>query len=431
MKADFLITNIGQLVTIPPSAGPKRGREMREMGVVRDAVVAARDGVIVATGSRDEVMQAVTPGPDARVVDAEGRLVGPGFVDAHTHLVFGGWRHEEYAMRSEGRSYLEIAEKGGGILSTVRATRNASALELEERARGFLDLMLASGTTTAEAKSGYGLNFEDEAKQLKVVRRLNEYHPIDLVPTFLGAHAIPEEYKARRHAYVDFLVEMLPEIRRLGLAEFVDVFCDAGAFTVEETERILRAARDLGFGLKVHADELEWTGATELACKMGATSCDHLLKVSDQGIEMLARHPSGPASGMTHTVAVLLPATPVFLGKAQGAPARSLIDRGAAVALGTDFNPGTCTALSMPLCMTLACSLLHMSPEEAFTAATWNAAWAIGLGNHVGSLAPGFPADVVVFEASDFREIPYRLGWNTVSGVYKKGREVWKKRPVV
>ncbi|NLA59940.1 MAG: imidazolonepropionase [Firmicutes bacterium] len=431
MNADFLITNIGQLVVVPPGAGPKRGREMRDLGIVRDAVLAARDGVVVAVGPRDEVMPGVTLCPGASVVDAGGRLVGPGFVDAHTHLVFAGWRHEEYAMRSEGRSYLEIAEQGGGILSTVRATRNATLEELEARSREFLDLMLASGTTTAETKSGYGLTFEDEVKQLEVVRRLKEHHPVSLVSTFLGAHAVPEEYKGQREAYVGSVIGMLPEIRRLNLAEFVDVFCDAGAFTVPETERILRAAGDLGFGLKVHADELEWTGATELACRMGATSCDHLLRVSDEGMDMLARRPLGDESTATHTVAVLLPATSVFLGKTRGAPARALIDRGAPVALGTDFNPGTCTALSMPLVMTLACSVLHMSPEEAFTAATLNAAWAVGLGDRVGSLERGYEADIVVFDACDYREIPYRFGWNPVSRVYKKGREVWSKRPVV
>jgi len=431
VNADFLITNIGQLVVVTPAAGPKRGREMRDLGILRDAALAAKDGVIVAVGARDEVMRSIALSPDARVIDAGGRLVGPGFVDAHTHLVFGGWRHEEYAMRCEGRSYLEIAEMGGGILSTVRAPRNASVQELEERARRFLDLMTASGTTTVEAKSGYGLSFEAEVKQMEVVRRLRESHPADLVSTFLGAHAVPEEYKGRREAYVDSVISMLPEIRRRALAEFVDVFCDAGAFTIPETEKILRAAREMGFGLKVHADELEWTGATELACRMGAASCDHLLKVSDDGIEMLAGHPAGAGQQATHTVAVLLPATSVFLGKTQGAPARKLIDRGAAVALGTDFNPGTCTALSMPLVMTLACSLLHMSPEEAFIAATWNAAWAVGLGDRVGSLSKGYQADVVLFDACDYREIPYRFGWNTVSGVYKKGREVWSKRPVV
>ena len=430
-RADFLVTNIGQLMVIPPQAGPKRGPSMKEVGIVEDAVLAVKDGKVLTAGARDDVLPSVSLTPDAHVVDAGGRLVTPGFVDAHTHLVFAGWRYEEYAMRSAGSSYLEIAEKGGGIASTVRATRDASAEELFERALGVLDLMLASGTTTAETKSGYGLSLEDEVKQLLVVRMLRERHPIDLVPTFLGAHAIPPEYSGDRQAYVDLVIEMLPEIRRRGLAEFVDVFCDAGAFNIDETERILRSALDLGFGLKVHADELEWTGATELACRMGAASCDHLLKVSDEGIAMLARTPSKAMGATSHTVAVLLPATSVFLGKTQGAPARSLIDRGAAVALGTDFNPGTCTAVSMPLCMTLACSVLRMGPEEAFTAATWNAAWASGLGNRAGSLAVGFPADVVLIDAADYREVPYRFGWNAVFRVYKKGKEVWSKRPSV
>ncbi len=426
-SANLVITNIGQLVVMPPTSGPKRGAEMRELGVLNDAALAAKDGVVVAVGTKDEVESAIDLTSDTQVIDAERRLVTPGLIDAHTHLVFAGWRHEEYAMRSEGRSYLEIAEMGGGIASTVRATRRASVPELRDRAVGFLDLMLASGTTTVEAKSGYGLRLEEEIKQLSVLRMLRGSHPMDLVPTFLGAHAIPPEYKGNRSAYVDLVIEMLPEIRRLGLAEFVDVFCDAGAFTVDETERILTAARELGFGLKVHADELEWTGATELACRMGAASCDHLLQVSDRGMRMLAEVRSTEGDVTPQTVAVLLPATGVFLGKTKGAPARSLMDRGAAVALGTDFNPGTCTAVSMPLCMTLACSLLHMSPEEAFTAATWNAAWASGLGMRAGSLDKGFPADAVMFDVADYREVPYRFGWNTVFRVYKKGREVWSK----
>ncbi|MGI6633156.1 MAG: imidazolonepropionase [Bacillota bacterium] len=413
MKADLLVTGIGQLVRISGS-GPKYGNEMRYLDVVDDACLAVANGTVVAAGPKRDVAASVDP---ETVVDVGGRLVTPGFVDAHTHLVFGGWRHEEYAMRSAGKSYLEIAQAGGGIVSTVAKTRAASEDELLKRSMRFLDRMLANGTTTAEAKSGYGLDLETELKQLRVIRECGRKHPIDLIPTFLGAHAVPPEHSEDREAYVRLVIDMLDEVRKLDLARFVDVFCDRGAFTIDETRRILEAAKALGFGLKVHADELEWTGAAELACELGAVSCEHLLKVSDEGIRMLAGVEVPP-------IAVLLPATSVFLGKT-GAPARELIDRGAAVALGTDFNPGTCTAVSMPLCLTLACSTLHMSPEEAFVAATWNAAWSIGLGGKVGSLSPGYAADMVVFDASDYREVPYRLGWNLVRSVFRRGTEVW------
>lgn len=438
MNADLLITGIGQLVIVPDSPGPKRGAEMSGLGIVENAAVAAHRGIVVAVGSREDVERSVTLTSQSVVADVDGRLVTPGFVDAHTHVVFAGWRHEEYAMRSLGKSYLEIAEKGGGILSSVRNTRSATPEDLQTRSMAFLDEMLSNGTTSAEAKSGYGLDVEAEVRQLEVIRECDRSHPIDLVPTFLGAHAVPPEYRDNRAGYVDLVIGMLPEIKKRGLARFVDVFCDAGAFTVDESRKILSAAKELGFGLKVHADELEQTGATELACQLGAASCDHLLKVSDEGIRMLAES-VGRAAASEHdaptqsraashrgTVAVLLPATSSFLGKTVGAPARAMIDRGAAVALGTDFNPGTCTAASMPLCMTLACSILHMSPEEAFVAATWNAAWSVGLGGEAGSLSVGYPADLVVFDASDYREVPYRFGWKLARSVFKRGSLVWR-----
>ncbi len=417
-EANLLITGIGQLVTMasPEGAprGPKKGRHARELGLIANAAVACKDGVVLATGSEDEVRSRVALDRDAEIMDAGGRVVIPGFVDAHTHLVFGGWRAKEYAMRSEGKSYLEIASAGGGIASTVRATRGATFEDLCQRALGFLDQMLLLGTTSCEAKSGYGLDRETELKQLQVMARLEEVHPITLVPTFLGAHSIPPEYKDRRQEYVAQVIDMLPAVKGLDLAKFVDVFCDAGAFTVDETREILSAAKEYGFDLKIHADELEWTGATELGCRLGAASCDHLLKVSSQGIEALAER---------NTVAVLLPATSCYLGE-PGAPARALLDAGAAVALGTDFNPGTSTAMSVPLCMTLACSALRMTPEEALVAATWNSAYAGGLGGKAGGLIPGFQADLVMLDAQDYREIPYRFGTNLVSTVIKGGSVV-------
>lgn len=417
MESDFLIRNIGQLLTLDGENKPRRGTAARDLGVVKNVCLAAKDGTVIAIGPEDEVLQTVLMDKNANTLDAEGGVVCPGFVDPHTHLVFGGWRHEEYSLRSQGASYLEIAEKGGGINSTVAATRAASYEELGRRTFGFLDEILANGTTTCEAKSGYGLDAESEAKQLHVAHRCAESHAVDVVSTFLGAHAVPPEFKNDRAGYVREVIGMLPAIKGLDLARFVDVFCDAGAFTIDETRAILEAARDLGFGLKLHADELGWTGATELACELGAVSCDHLVKVSDQGIEALAG---------SNTVAVLLPATTVFLGKFPGAPGRRMLDAGVAVAIGTDFNPGTSTAMSMPLTMTLACSILGMSPEEAFVASTWNAAWAVGLGGKAGALAPGYPADAVVLRASHYREVPYRFGVDLVSAVVKRGRIAYR-----
>ncbi len=421
MQADFLMRNIGQLLTLDGENAARRGARARDLGILENVCLAAKDGVIVAVGPEEEVLRSVLLDKDAMALDAEDRVVGPGFIDPHTHLVFGGWRYEEYSMRCQGKSYLEIAEMGGGINSTVEATRASSHEELRDRTLGFMDRMLSAGTTSCEVKSGYGLDPENEAKQLKVARDCDEIHPVDLVPTFLGAHALPPEFKDDRRGYVREVVDMLPAVKGLDLARFVDVFCDAGAFTTDETREILTAARDLGFGLKVHADELQWTGATELGCELGAVSCDHLLKVSDEGIRALA------GSG---TVAVLLPATSCFLGQFPGAPARKMLDAGVAVAIGTDFNPGTSTAMSIPLAMTLACSTLGMSPEEAFVAATWNAAWATGLGGKCGALVPGFPLDAVVFRADHYAEIPYRFGTNLVDAVVKRGRVVHRERPL-
>ncbi len=434
-RADLLVTGIGQLVTAAKvschngtrmavgfcDAAPKKGKKARELGIVQSAAVAVKDGLVICAGAEDAVKKEIIFGKDTTVCDAGGRLAAPGFVDAHTHLVFGGWRAEEYAMRCQGKSYLEIAAAGGGIAATVKATRAASSEELLQRSLGFLDNMILMGTTTCEAKSGYGLDCETEIKQLRVLAEAQELHPVDLVPTFLGAHAIPQELKEERQTYVRQVIKMLPLVKKLELALFVDVFCDAGAFTVVEAREILSCAKTLGFGLKLHADELAQTGATELGCKLGAASCDHLLRVSPKGIADLAG---------SHTVGVLLPATSCYLGEIPGAPARELLDSGAAVALGSDFNPGTSTAMSMPLCMTLACSMLKMTPEEVWVAATWNAACASGLGGMVGALAPGFLGDIVIFDAEDYREIPYRFGTNLVNTVIKRGTLAVRDRTI-
>ncbi len=425
-NADLLVTGIGQLLTmadcyeaadtgdLPRAAGLKRGHSAGHIGLLRDAAVACRNGVVVAVGPRDSVESQIHLADGATVLDAEGKTVAPGFVDAHTHLVFGGWRAEEYAMRVSGRSYLEISRAGGGIASTVKATRAMTYRDLLQRSIGFLDDILCAGTTSCEVKSGYGLDQVTEIKQLQVIQEADAIHPVSLVPTYLGAHSIPEEYRNRRQDFVGEIAHMLPIVKEKGLAQFVDVYCDVGAFSLEEAEQILSLAKEHGFGLKIHADELENTGSAELGCSLGAASCDHLLKVSSKGISDLAAK---------DTVAVLLPATSTFLG-VTAAPARALLDAGAGVALGTDFNPGTSTAMSLPLCMTLACSILKMTPEEAWVAATWNSAYASGLGGKVGAILPNYAADLVFFAADDYREIPYRFGSNLVHSVVKRGEVV-------
>jgi imidazolonepropionase len=417
--ADMVVTNIGQLLTMNPGEGPKRGTQAKDLGIMENAFLASYQGKVVACGPQAAYPEMVEVTGDATVIDACGRVVAPGFIDAHTHVVFAGWRAQEYGMRSRGASYLEIAEQGGGIMSTVRATRAASKEELVQRTLGFLDEMLSFGTTSCEAKSGYGLNLETEIKQLEVIQECNRLHPVDLVPTFMGAHAIPPEFKHNRQGYIQEVIRMLEPVSKRRLARFADVFCDVGAFTLEESRAILEEARKHGLELKLHADELENTGATELACELGAVSCDHLIRVSQKGIEMLAT---------SDTIAVLLPATSCFLGEFPGAPGRKLLDSGVAVAIATDFNPGTCTAMSLPLCMTLACSTLGFSPEEAFVAATWNAAWAAGLGGIAGGFAPGFAMDAVIFDTQDYMDVPYRFGINLVDMVIKAGKPVRSKK---
>lgn len=415
IAADMVITNIGQLLTMNPLEGPKRRQAAKDLGIVNKAFLASYEGRVVALGPHCSYEDKVEVLKGAKVIDARGRTVSPGFVDCHTHVVFGGWRAHEYGLRCRGASYLEIAERDGGIMSTVRETRKASKDSLVERTCGFLDDMLSFGTTTCEAKSGYGLTLESEIKQLEVMEECNRRHPIDIVPTFLGAHAIPTKYKHDRQGFIDEVICMFKPISDRKLARFVDVFCDVGSFTLSESRYILESAKEHGFGLKLHADELENTGATELACDLGAVSCDHLIKVSSSGIDKLST---------SSTLAVLLPGTSCFLGECPGAPGREMLDRGAAVALATDFNPGTCTAMSIPLCMTLACSTLGFSPEEAFVAATWNSAWAVGLGGTIGGFAPGFAMDAVIFDTCDYKDVAYRFGTNLVNTVIKAGKVV-------
>lgn len=417
MRADFLLINAGQLVTVAGNSDhPKRGDELSEIAVITDGAVAARDGVIAAVGTTSELQDRVELEEDAVVIDAQGKVVLPGLVDPHTHVVFAGSREHELEMKIQGMPYLEILARGGGILDTVRSTREASCEDLVRTAAKYLDEMLAQGTTTAEAKSGYGLTLKDELKMLEAIRVLQETQPVDLVPTFLGAHAIPEEYKDDPDGFVDLVIqEMLPAISPLGLARFCDVFCEEGVFSVEQTRRILLEAKRLGFELKIHADEMVTLGGAELAAELGATSADHLMMISDQGIEMLAA---------SETIAVLLPATTFCVMGERYAPARKMIEKGAAVALSSDFNPGSSPVNSLQIVMGIACRQLKMAPAEVISAVTINAAHAIGCASSVGSIEEGKRADLVIFDAQDYRYLMYRFGTNLVDKVVKSGRIV-------
>jgi imidazolonepropionase len=417
IRADLLVRHAAGLVTVAGySARPKRGPEMSDIGEIKDGALAARDGVIVAVGATAGVEEQVALTEDAVVVDARGKVVLPGLVDPHTHLVFAGSREYELEMKIKGLSYLEILAGGGGILDSVRATRAAAPGDLVAGGRKHLDQMLAQGTTTAESKSGYGLTLEDEVKILEAGRELNRLHPVDIVPTFLGAHAIPPEYRGDTEGYVRLVVEeMLPVVVREGLAEFCDVFCEEGVFSVDQSRRILAEASRLGLRPKLHADEIVSLGGAELAVEMGAVSADHLMAVSPEGIRQLAR---------SNTVAVLLPATTFCLMGKNYAPARSMIDQGVAVALASDFNPGSSPVNSLQIVMGIACRQLKMMPAEVVSAVTINAAHALGRAAVAGSLEVGKKADLVIFDAPDYRYLMYRFGTNLAEKVIKSGKIV-------
>jgi imidazolonepropionase len=412
-----LVRGARQLVTLRGSVGPRRGAALRELGIIQDGAVLIQDGMIAALGPSRRV-ENLSAARRAREIDASGKVVAPGFVDSHTHLVCGPPRLADYEMRLAGATYLEVAKRGGGILSTVRAIREMPIRALVLQARRTVEGFIRHGTTTIEAKSGYGLDESAERKMLRAIRALDG-KPLDLVPTYLGAHVVPPEYRGREDAYVDWMcAQLMPKLRRRNLARFVDVYCEPGAYTVAQARRYLEAARDLGFELKVHAEQFSRSGGTLLAVETGAASADHLDHVNEEDIHALA----GCA-----TVATLLPGASFHLGIDRYAPARKMIEAGVAVALATDFNPGTSPTYSMPMVLSLACSQMAMTPAEALAAATVNAAHAIGRAHAVGAIEAGKQADLVLFNVPDYREIPYHFGVNLVAMTIKKGRVLYRE----
>jgi imidazolonepropionase len=413
---DLLLVHAAELATLARGSVPRCGADLAECGVIGDGAVAVAGGRIVAVGTTDAVRRALPPGPPGAVIDAGGRLVTPGLVDPHTHLVFAGNRAREFSMRLRGAGYEEILAGGGGILSTVRATREAPETELVASGRQRLDRMLAHGTTTVEAKSGYGLSLADELKILRATSQLAATHAVSIVPTFLGAHVVPLERRADPDGYVRDVCEvMLPAVAEAGLAEYCDVFCERGVFSVEQSRRILRAADRLGLGLKIHADQLSASGGARLAAEVGAVSADHLEHTPADDLEAMADR------GVT---AGLLPGATFFLLSDRYAGARAMVDRGVPIALATDFNPGSSPTLSMQMAIALACVGMRLTPEEALSAATVNAAHAIGRAEVVGTLTAGKSADLVIWGVSSVAELPLHFGTNMVDTVVKAGRVV-------
>ena len=413
-----LVTHCAQLVTLAGPEGPRTRAAMRDLGILKDGAMLLENGRIARVGARAAIEPLFSPQDSA--IDAGGRVVTPGFVDAHTHPVFAGNRAGEFEQRIEGASYAQIAAAGGGIRSTVRATRAASEDQLLAAAQKYVGWFLACGTTTMEAKSGYGLTLADELKLLRVIGRLKN---IRAVPTFLGAHEIPDEYRNRPSAYSDLVIhDMLPAAANRQLARFCDVFCEPGIFSIEESRRILSAARSLGLGLRIHADQLSDSGGAALATELGAATADHLEYTGPRGIRALQSAGVQP---------VLLPGSVYALGSTRYPDAREMIQAGLAVVLATDFNPGSSPTPSMPMILSLACTQMRMTAAEAITAATVNGAYSLGLGREVGSLEPGKRADFVIHDCSDYREIPYFFGAPSVQAVYLNGELVASRGSII
>jgi imidazolonepropionase len=414
LKADLFIYHAAELVTPLANLDFKPAQFI----VIEDGALAAWNGEIAWVGKTAEAKGTIELQDSATVLDVSGKTVTPGLVDCHTHPIFFGTREDEFAMRIAGKSYEEIARAGGGIRASVRQLRSASKAQLIAAALPRLDRFLAHGTTTIETKSGYGLTLADEIKSLEVIQELNRLHALELVPTFLGAHEFPDEYRGNQAEYIDLLIkEMIPAVRERGLAEFCDIFCEAQVFNANDSRKILRAARAAGFKLKIHADQLSRNGGSALAAELGAVSADHLEFSTESDWEMLKAK---------RVVPVVLPGAVFFLGKENYPPARRMLNLGLPVAVATDFNPGTCMTESMPIMLTLSCLKLKLTPAEALTAATYHAAQALARGNLLGTLEVGKKADVVIWDMPNHQHLPYHFGVNLVRTVIKSGKIVWQ-----
>ncbi len=411
-----LIRHASELVTCGGKA-PKCGKAMNDIGIIRDGAVLMCDGKIEAVGTTEQVEAGMNL-EGCQIIEAQGKTVLPGFVDSHTHFIFGGFRADEFSWRMKGDSYMSIMERGGGINATVTATRQASLEELVRLGQERLDAMLEFGVTTVEGKSGYGLDCETELRQLRAMKQLNETHPIDIVPTFLGPHSVLPEYKGRQREFLDKqATEVLPLVKAENLAEFADIFCEDNVFSVEDSRYYLNRAKEMGFKLKLHADEMVQLGGAQLAAEVGAVSADHLLQASDEGIRRMAE---------TGVISTLLPAT-AFCLKEPFARGRKMIDEGCAVAIASDLNPGSCFTNSIPLLIALGCIYMQLSIEEVITALTINGAAAAGRAETVGSLEPGKKADAVILKYPSIQYLPYHTGINLAETVLKNGKIVYKK----
>ena len=422
MKADLYIRHIGQLATCRPPDGklPLTGSRLNQLEIIENGAIACLAGEIILVGTTAEVDRQINLVNRAVVIDADAKVVTPGLIDPHTHPVFARTREDEFEMRNMGKSYIEIAEAGGGNRNSTRALRETSKDALYDNSRKYLDLFLQYGTTTIEAKSGYGLTTKDEIKQLEVIQMLSENHALDLIPTFLGAHEIPDEYRDDKDAYVELIInEMIPMVAERNLAVFSDVFCEKGVFELEESEKIQMAAKEHGLGLKFHADEIVNLGGAQLAAQLGAVSADHLVYISDEGIAAMAE---------AGTMAVMLPGTSFYLDLKDYAPSRRMIDAGVPLALSTDFNPGSSVTVSLQMIMTLAGNKLKMTTNEIINAVTINSACALKQEKNIGSIESGKKADLVIWNAANIKQLPYFYAVNQVEKTIKNGKIVYDSR---
>ncbi|HFU4217523.1 TPA: imidazolonepropionase [Streptococcus suis] len=411
MFADKILTHFNQVFCPDDPGHPLFGKEMATATILEDGYIAIKDGKILATGTGEP--QADLVGPETILLSCQGKVATPGLIDCHTHLVYGGSREHEFAQKLAGVSYLDILANGGGILSTVRATREADFDTLYQKSYKLLDYMLDHGVTTVEAKSGYGLDWETEKRQLEVVKKLHEDHPIDLVSTFMAAHAIPEEYKGNNQAYLDLIIEsMLPQVKEENLAEFCDIFCEQGVFTAEEARSLLTKAKDMGFKLRIHADEIKSIGGVDLAAELGTVSAEHLMVITDQGIDKLSQ---------AKVIGNLLPATTFSLMEDTYAPARKMLDKGMAITLSTDSNPGSCPTANLQFVMQLGSFMMRLTPVEILNAVTINAAYSVDRQTQIGSFHPGKDADITIFDAPNIDFLFYFFATNLTDQVYKKG----------